>query len=88
MNSPEAVFDPRLGGKDKHGSKYRNPKTGWFVPKVPSCPPHYWLINEKNVGWCKKCGAVRDFAKGLTKASKKSFRFPPYVPQPKEKEYE
>jgi hypothetical protein len=87
MNSAGAVFDPRLGGKDQHGSKYRNPKTGWFVSslKVSTCPPHYWLINEKNVGCCKKCGAVRDFGKELKKYLPKSF---PYYPQPKEKEYE
>jgi hypothetical protein len=32
----EAVFDPRLGGRGKHGvvgTKYRDPKTGWFVPR-------------------------------------------------------
>jgi len=27
------------------------------------CPPHHWVIDEFNVGRCKKpgCGAVRDF---------------------------
>lgn len=84
MNSPEAVFDPRLGGKDKHGSKYRDPKTGWFVSSLevkPTCPPHYWIIDSLNVGRCKKpgCGAVRDFGKEMMKHLPKSF---PYYPQP------
>lgn len=86
MNTPEAVFDPRLGGKDKHGSKYRDPKTGWFVS---SCPPHYWIIDSLNVGRCKKpgCGAVRDFGKEMMKHLKKEK--PYYNPRltPKQKEY-
>jgi hypothetical protein len=76
----EAVFDSRLGGRDKHGSQFRDPKTGRFVPKVP-CPPHYWLINSQNVGHCKKCGQVKDFGKELKKHPIKSY---PYIPQLKE----
>jgi hypothetical protein len=88
--SQQAVFDSRLGGKDKHGSKYRDKKTGHFVPapKVPPCPPHYWLINEGNVGYCKKCGAVRDFSKEMAKHLKKSFRQPPYIKGSEREEYE
>ena len=29
------------------------------------CPPHHWIIDEKNVGRCKYCGAVKDFGKEL-----------------------
>jgi len=81
MNSPEAVFDARLGGKDTHGTKYRDLKTGWFTK--PPCPPHHWIIDSQNVGRCKKpgCGAVRDFGKEMTKHLRKSY---PYVPQLKE----
>jgi hypothetical protein len=35
--SSQAVFDSRLGGKNKHGSQYRDPKTGWFM-RGPSKP--------------------------------------------------
>jgi hypothetical protein len=83
VNSPEAVFDSRLGGRDKHGSQFRDSKTGRFVPKVPPCPPHYWLINSQNVGYCKKCGQVKDFGKELKKALKREFLYPPYMPEPK-----
>lgn len=87
MNTP-AVLDPRLGGKDKHGSKYRDKRTGHFVPK-PTCPPHYWIIDSQNVGRCNKpgygCGAVRDFGKELRKHPIKSY---PYVPQLKEYEWD
>lgn len=78
--SLEVVFDSKLGGKDKHGSIYRDKRTGHFVPK-PKCPPHYWLINSQNVGCCKKCGEVRDFGKELKKCLPKSF---PYYREPKE----
>lgn len=87
MNSPEAVFDPRLGGKDKHGSKYRDKRTGHFVLKR-SCPPHYWIIDSLNVGRCKKpgCGEVRDFGKEMMKHLKKEKPYynPRYTPEQRE----
>ncbi len=27
------------------------------------CPPHFWIIDEKDVGRCKYCPAVKDFGK-------------------------
>ena len=48
MSSPEVIFDAKLGGKDKHGTRYRDPKTGWFV-KDPTKPKE---ITFK----CKFCG--------------------------------
>ncbi len=56
--------------------------------KKPPCPPHYWLINEKNVGRCKKCNEVRDFGKEMKRKLKR-----PYIKginpryTPKQKEY-
>ena len=37
------------------------------------CPPHYWIIDDKDVGHCIKpgCGVVRDFGKKLEKWRKK-----------------
>jgi len=29
------------------------------------CPPHHWIINSQNVGHCKYCPVVRDFAESL-----------------------
>lgn len=29
------------------------------------CPPHWWKIDEKNVGRCKYCPAVKDFSRKL-----------------------
>ncbi|GAJ21593.1 unnamed protein product, partial [marine sediment metagenome] len=31
------------------------------------CPPHHWLINSENVGYCKDCPAVKDFGRLLEK---------------------
>jgi len=31
------------------------------------CPPHYWIINSKNVGHCKYCPEVSDFGMLLQK---------------------
>lgn len=31
------------------------------------CPPHYWVIDEFNVGHYKKCPAVKDFGALLNK---------------------
>jgi len=83
--SQQAVLDPRLGGKYGCGTKYRDRKTGHFVPspKARACPPHYWLIDSLNVGRCKFCNEVRDFGKEMAKHLPKSF---PYYPQPKERE--
>jgi len=27
------------------------------------CPPHFWIVDEKNVGRCKYCPVVRNFGK-------------------------
>jgi len=29
------------------------------------CPPHHFIINSENVGYCKHCPEVRDFNKLL-----------------------
>ena len=29
------------------------------------CPPHYFILDVTNVGHCKYCPEVRDFAKAL-----------------------
>ncbi len=29
------------------------------------CPPHHFIINSENVGYCKHCPAVKDFGKLL-----------------------
>ena len=29
------------------------------------CPPHHFIINSENVGHCKYCPEVRDFARSL-----------------------
>ena len=29
------------------------------------CPPHHWIINSVNVGYCKYCPEVRDFGEQL-----------------------
>jgi hypothetical protein len=55
----------------------------------PTCPPHYWIIDEKNVGRCNKpgygCGAVRDFGKELLKkALEKPYYNPRYTPEQRE----
>lgn len=31
------------------------------------CPPHHWVIDQFNVGRCKKCPAVRNFGALLSK---------------------
>ena len=28
---------------------------------------HYWVINDRDVGTCRKCGEVRDFAAARSK---------------------
>jgi len=33
--------------------------------KKHKCPPHYWIISSENVGHCKYCPEVRDFARLL-----------------------
>ena len=37
------------------------------ISREARCQPHYWLVNEFNIGRCKKCGAVRDFSEKLLK---------------------
>ena len=32
-------------------------ETGW------KCPPHWWIIDEKNVGRCKFCPEVKDMGR-------------------------
>ncbi|MDP2873414.1 MAG: hypothetical protein Q8P31_12875 [Bacillota bacterium] len=58
VDSSEAVFDPRLGGRGQHGvvgSKYRDPKTGWFVPSPEKKSPD--AIGMKEITFkCKFCG--------------------------------
>lgn len=36
------------------------------------CPPHYFIINSENVGHCKYCPEVRDFAKLRRKAERET----------------
>jgi len=36
--------------------------------KKHECPPHHFLINSENVGYCKYCPEVRDFGRLLQKA--------------------
>jgi len=31
------------------------------------CPPHHFIINSENVGYCKYCPEVRDFGRLLQK---------------------
>ncbi|MBA7634672.1 hypothetical protein ES703_42262 [subsurface metagenome] len=31
------------------------------------CPPHYFMVNSENVGYCKDCPAVKDFGRLLQK---------------------
>ena len=31
------------------------------------CPPHHWIIDDFNVGRCKKCPAVKDFGALMSK---------------------
>jgi len=61
------VFDPRLGGKDRHGTQYRDPKTGRFV-RVSTKPKEFTFR-------CKFCGKDRplDDMRTLTRF------FPPLV---------
>jgi len=49
----------------------RGAKMGW------KCPPHWWIIDEENVGRCKYCPAVKDFGKELAKCSAKR-KTPPW----------
>jgi len=38
--------------------------------KERKCPPHYWIIDSRDIGRCKYCGATRDFGKLLKKQQK------------------
>jgi hypothetical protein len=58
------VFDVRLGRRG--GSRYRDRRTGRFAP-VPPCPPHWWLVDKDNIGYCRKCGETKDFREGMLK---------------------
>jgi len=31
------------------------------VSEVSKCPPHHFMVNSENVGYCKDCPAVKDF---------------------------
>ncbi len=33
--------------------------------KEGKCPPHHFIINSENVGYCKDCPEVRDFGRLL-----------------------
>lgn len=36
------------------------------IRRLPRVCVHYWVVDAKNVGICKKCGATADFAVRLT----------------------
>jgi hypothetical protein len=60
------VFDSRLGRRG--GSRYRDKCTGHFAPRPKNpCPPHWWIIDSQNIGRCRKCNAVKNFAVLLRK---------------------
>ncbi len=33
------------------------------VSQTHTCPPHFWFVDSVDVGRCKYCGEVKDFAK-------------------------
>lgn len=63
-NNP--IFDPRLGGHWRTGSRFRDPKTGrlvfnpyWFCYKSP-VGAHHWIV-QSFVGVCKYCHKEKGF---------------------------
>lgn len=69
--TPEVVFDPSLGGAGGGGTRYRDKKTGRFVPnsnknedwycqKSPT-GAHHWIISE-NIGQCRYCQITKEFS--------------------------
>ena len=56
MTVPEIAFDPRLGGKDKHGSRYRDPRTGLFLPASVSMDKESLSGTREITFKCKFCG--------------------------------
>lgn len=70
-NNP--IFDPRLGGHYKTGSRFRDPETGrlvpnacWFCYNSPT-GAHYWIIHS-TTGKCKHCHKEKDFAGKVAQA--------------------
>jgi len=39
------------------------------MAKEHRCHPHYWIIDSRDIGRCKYCGAVRDFGRELRRWS-------------------
>ena len=57
-----------IDGRDSRG-RFAKGNVPWN--KRGQCPPHWWIIDSYNVGHCKFCPAVKDFAALHRKESKR-----------------
>jgi hypothetical protein len=42
--------------------------------KKHKCPPHHWIIDKDDVGWCIYCRTVKDFRKLQQKEARRLLR--------------
>jgi len=41
------------------------------MAKEHRCPAHYWIIDSRDIGRCKYCGAIKDFGRALARWSRR-----------------
>ncbi len=60
-----------IAGRDSKGHFIKG-NVPWN--KRVKCPPHWWIIDSNNVGYCKFCDAIKDFDKLQRRYKKEASR--------------